>query len=110
PMVRTYLEVRSSLAATVFIIDVRRIPGDEDLRLLDWLEEFGVPTIPVLSKIDKVSRSQRQKHVRQIAEATGLPVDAFSLFSALTREGVEDIWERIESVLAARDAAESHND
>lgn len=110
PMVRTYLEVRSSLAATVFIIDVRRIPGDEDLRLLDWLEEFGVPTIPVLSKIDKVSRSQRQRHVRQIAEATGLSVDAFSLFSALTREGVEDIWERIESVLAARDAAESHND
>jgi GTP-binding protein len=110
PMVRTYLEVRTALAATVLIIDIRRIPGDEDLRLLDWLEEFGVPTIPVLSKIDKVSRSQRQKHVRQIAAATGLPVDAFSLFSALTREGSEDIWERIESVLATRETAAPHSD
>lgn len=99
PMVRTYLEMRGTLVAAVFIIDVRRIPGEEDLRLLDWLEEFGVPTIPVISKIDKISRSQRRKHLAQIAAATGLPEEAFSLFSALTREGIEDIWERIESVL-----------
>lgn len=105
PMVRTYLETRDRLAATVFIIDVRRIPGEEDLRLLDWLEEFGIPTIPVISKIDKISRSQRRKHVERIAQATGLPTDAFSLFSALTREGTEDIWERIETVLESGDDA-----
>lgn len=99
PMIRTYLEIRDCLAATVFIIDIRRTPGEEDLDLLDWLEEFGVPTIPVISKIDKVSRSQRRQHVERIAKATGLPVDAFSLFSALSREGIEDIRERIESVL-----------
>ncbi|MBW6509111.1 MAG: ribosome biogenesis GTP-binding protein YihA/YsxC [Desulfuromonadales bacterium] len=99
PMIRTYLEIRDCLAATVFIIDIRRTPGEEDLDLLDWLEEFGVPTIPVISKIDKVSRSQRRQHVERIAAATGLPVDAFSLFSALSREGIEDIRERIESVL-----------
>jgi GTP-binding protein len=99
PMVRTYLEIRDCLAATVFIIDIRRTPAAEDLHLLDWLEEFGVPTIPVLSKIDKVSRSQRRLHLERIAAATGLPVDAFSLFSALSREGIEDIRERIDLVL-----------
>src|SRR6056297_535961 len=106
PMVRTYLEIRDSLAATVFIIDIRRTPGEEDLELLDWLEEFGVPTIPVLSKIDKVSRSQRRQHVERIATATGLPVDAFSLFSALSREGIEDIRERIDLVLEQQAPAE----
>ena len=99
PMVRTYLEIRDCLAATVFIIDIRRTPGDEDLELLDWLEEFGVPTIPVISKIDKVSRSQRRQHVERIAGVTGLSVDSFSLFSALRREGIEDIRERIDSVI-----------
>ena len=99
PMVRTYLEIRDCLAATVFIIDIRRTPAAEDLHLLDWLEEFGVPTIPVLSKIDKVSRSQRRLHLERIAAATGLSVDAFSLFSALSREGIEDIRERIDLVL-----------
>lgn len=104
PMVRTYLEVRPSLAATVFIIDIRRVPGEDDLRLLDWLEEFAIPTIPVLSKIDKISRSQRRQHLARIAAATGLPEEAFSLFSALSKEGMEDIWERIESVLEAKES------
>ena len=103
PMVKTYLETRSCLAAAVFIIDIRRIPGEEDLQLLDWLEESGVPTIPVISKIDKVSRSQRRLHIDRIAGATGLAVDDFSLFSALSREGIADIRERIEMALEARE-------
>ncbi len=103
PMMRTYLEVRESLKGVVFILDIRRLPREEDIQLLDWLEEFGVPTIPVITKIDKLNRSQRDKHVTQIAEATGLPKEAFSLFSAHTREGKDEIWERIEDALEAED-------
>jgi GTP-binding protein len=99
PMIRTYLQERKSLAAVVMLYDIRRIPREEDLQMLDWLEEFGVPTIPVVTKIDKVNRSQRQKHVKAIAEATGLDPEAFTLFSALSREGYEDVWESIEIAL-----------
>lgn len=99
PMIRTYLEVRESLHGVIFIFDIRRVPREEDLRMLDWLEEFGVPTIPVITKIDKVNRSQREKQIKSIVVETGLPRDAFSLFSAHTREGCEEIWERIEAAL-----------
>ncbi len=99
PMIRTFLEVRESLHGVVFIFDIRRVPREEDIRMLDWLEEFGVPTIPVITKIDKINRSQREKHIKQIVEETGLPRDAFSLFSAMTRDGSEEIWERIEAAL-----------
>lgn len=99
PMMRTYLEVRENLRAVVFILDIRREPREEDIQMLDWLEEFGVPTIPVVTKIDKLPRSQRPKHLAKIAELTGLPKDAFTLFSAHTREGSGDIWELIESAL-----------
>ena len=98
-MIRTYLEVRESLYGVVFIFDIRRVPREEDIRLLDWLEEFGVPTIPVITKIDKINRSGREKQIKQIVEETGLPQDAFSLFSAQTREGCDEIWERIEAAL-----------
>lgn len=101
PMIRTYLGQRESLKAVVFIIDVRRVPGEEDIQLLDWLEEFGVPTIPVITKMDKLKRSQWEKHVKLIVEATGLPRDAFSLFSAQTRVGKEEILERIEDAIAS---------
>jgi len=99
PMIRTYLESRVCLKGVVFILDIRRVPREEDIQLLDWLEEFGVPTIPVITKIDKVNRSQRDKQVKQIAAETGLPVEAFSLFSATTKAGKEEIWERIADAL-----------
>ena len=99
PMVRTYLERRANLRGVVLLFDVRRVPGEEDLRLLDWLEEFAVPTIPVITKIDKIPRGQRSRQLTPILEATGLPLDAFTLFSARTREGREDVWQRIEAAL-----------
>jgi GTP-binding protein len=99
PMMRTYLEMRETLRAVVFILDIRRVPREEDIQMLDWLEEFEVPTIPVITKVDKVNRSQREKQIRPIVEATGLPRDAFSLFSALSKEGTEDVWELIEAAL-----------
>ena len=99
PMMRTYLETRETLKAVVFILDIRREPREEDIQMLNWLEEFGVPTIPVITKIDKVNRSQREKQIKVIIEGTGLPRDAFSLFSALSKEGKDDIWERIEAAI-----------
>lgn len=99
PMVRTYLEKRANLKAVVVLFDVRRVPREEDLQLLDWLEEFNIPTIPVVTKIDKISRGERARQLKPIMEATGLPRDAFSLFSASSREGREAIWERIDAAL-----------
>mgnify|MGYP001168836169 CR=1 FL=1 len=101
PMMRTYLEERVCLKAVVFILDIRRNPREEDIQMLDWLEEFEVPTIPVITKVDKLKRSQRDKQIKEIAVATGLPKDAFSLFSALTKEGKEEIWELIDDALEA---------
>ena len=35
PMMRTYLETRECLKAVVFILDIRRLPREEDIQLLD---------------------------------------------------------------------------
>ena len=101
PMIRTYMEVRENLRGVVLILDIRRVPGAEDLQMLDWLEEFGVPTILVVTKIDKLPRGQRERHLKQIVDTCGLDKEAFCLFSAQTREGLEDVWERIEGILTA---------
>jgi GTP-binding protein len=99
PMVRTYLQHRPNLKGLVLLFDIRRVPKDEDLQLLDWLEEFEIPTIPVITKADKVGKSHRAGQIRPILEATGLQKDAFTLFSSTTKEGREEVWERIESAL-----------
>ncbi|MFA5515744.1 MAG: ribosome biogenesis GTP-binding protein YihA/YsxC [Desulfuromonadales bacterium] len=105
PMVRTYLESRRNLRAVVLLFDLRRVPREEDQQLLDWLEELAIPTIPVITKADKISRNRRAAQIAPIVEASGLPADAFTLFSALSKEGREEIWERIEAALATGAAA-----
>ena len=59
----------------------------------------SIPTIPVITKVDKVSSGKRMGYVSKVAEQTRLPSHAFSCFSATTREGRDDVWERIESAL-----------
>jgi GTP-binding protein len=100
PMVRKYLFNRPVLKAVVLLMDIRRMPNSDDLCLLDWLEECAIPTIPVITKVDKVSPGKRSAHIARIAAHAGLSPQAFSCFSALTREGREDVWDRIENALA----------
>ncbi|MGO9137910.1 MAG: ribosome biogenesis GTP-binding protein YihA/YsxC [Syntrophales bacterium] len=91
PMIETYLMQRESLESVIVILDVRRDPSEQDLTLIDWLRHYQIiPTI-VLTKIDKVSRSQAKVRQRKIKELLGLNADPI-LFSARTGEGKDAIW------------------
>ncbi len=103
PMVHGYLRGRSNLRAVVWLLDVRRDPSSEDLQFLDWLEESEIPTIPVITKIDKVSRNELGRRVAKIAKSTGLPLDLFTPFSVLSKQGHEDLWELISMALEKED-------
>jgi GTP-binding protein len=94
-MVHGYLRGRSNLRAVVWLLDVRRDPSEEDLRFLDWLEESEIPTIPVITKVDKVSRNELARRVAKIASSTGLSTELLTSFSVLTRQGCEEVWELI---------------
>jgi GTP-binding protein len=102
PMIRDYLAGRANLKAVVWLLDVRREPSDEDLRFLDWLEEAERPTIPVVTKIDKLSRNELARRLAAIARATGLDREFFTTFSAVTREGVAEVWSRIAAAIEER--------
>jgi GTP-binding protein len=101
PMIRNYLAGRANLKAVVWLLDVRRDPSDEDLRFLDWLEEAERPTIPVVTKVDKLSRNELARRLTAISRSTGLERELFTTFSAMTREGVAEVWARIEAAIEA---------
>ena len=111
PMVHGYLKGRASLKAVVWLLDVRRDPSKEDLQFLDWLEESEIPTIPVVTKIDKVSRNELGRRLAKISNSTGLAVELFTPFSVLSRKGHEELWELIAMALESDDGSdESHED
>jgi len=53
----------------------------------------------VITKCDKVSKNEKARQSALIARTMGVPKDDLSFFSALSREGTEGIWSRIEILL-----------
>ena len=100
-MVETYLRKRPNLRAIVVILDIRREPTSGDMDLLNWLRHYGINTVIVLTKADKISRQQAKKQTGLIASRFSkiFPVTPI-LFSAKTREGREQIWEKITEATA----------
>jgi GTP-binding protein len=99
PMIETYLSRRENLRGVVLILDIRRVPSDEDLQMLQWLRARGVPPLVVVTKCDKLSKNQRAKQVAIIAKEIRMDAGELLLFSALSREGLDPIWERISELI-----------
>jgi GTP-binding protein len=101
-MVETYLRNRPNLKAVVVIVDIRRDLEEEDRALIEWLEQERKNVILVLTKIDKITRSERDSRVRRMEKDLSGVVSAKPiLFSAKTREGRKEIWDRLLSLMKA---------
>jgi GTP-binding protein len=95
-MTETYLRGRPNLKAVVVIIDIRRVPGDGDLNLLHFLEQFGKKAIVVLTKADKLTRQQCRSRLTEITGELAGRIDGVpTLFSAKTRAGRGEVWVKV---------------
>ncbi|HEY2388783.1 MAG TPA: ribosome biogenesis GTP-binding protein YihA/YsxC [Candidatus Binatia bacterium] len=91
PLVESYLEGRAALAGLVLLIDVRRGFEEEEQRLLDFAAARDLPLLVIATKVDKLRRAERVQAERAFT-ATPVPVVPFS---AVTGEGVDDVWRAI---------------
>jgi len=66
PMMRSYLESRESLKVILFLLDIRRIPNEEDQKLMDWIAYQEKAVILVLTKGDKVNQSEQKANTDKI--------------------------------------------
>jgi GTP-binding protein len=98
PMIETYLSGRRSLKGVVVIMDIRRVPREEEHNLIAWLEHYSIARILVLTKTDKLSKTKQDK--QRAAVARSLDVDSIELimFSTKSRKGREDVWDAIVSL------------
>ena len=103
PMMETYFATRSNLRGVVLIFDIRRTPVAEDRQMLQWLRAYDIPAVPVITKCDKVSRNERAKQAAIIAATLGVVKTDLCFFSALSREGTEQIWQKVELLLGEED-------
>ena len=97
-LIERYLNTSKQLKAVFLLIDIRHEPSANDRMMYEWILAQGYEPIIIATKLDKLKRSQVQKHVKMVKEGLGvLPGTIIIPFSAETKQGREEIWELIET-------------
>jgi GTP-binding protein len=91
PMIEGYLKNTSHLSAVVVLLDSRRELDERDVRLIDWLRQYDIPPICVLTKIDKLNRQETDRARRSISAALEIDGDLI-LTSAKSGQGIKELW------------------
>jgi GTP-binding protein len=88
--------VRESVEIGVLLLVDTRHPGlESDLEAWHWLRTQPCPAAVVGTKVDKLTRAERARHVRDLESVFDGPV---LLTSAETGEGLDELWKMIASL------------
>jgi GTP-binding protein len=92
-LAEAYLLRRTSLALCFLLVDSRRGWMEKDLELKKWLEFHQRPYLVVSTKFDKLKQSEKHRGLAALRTQDG---DAAAVpFSAVTGQGVREIWQAI---------------
>jgi len=106
-MIERYLKTSKKLKAVFLLIDIRHDPSANDRQMYEWMVYQGYAPIIIATKLDKIKRSQIQKNVKAIKE--GLQVEPGTIiipFSAETKQGRDEIWELIDSLVLPQEESD----
>ena len=96
-LIERYLHGSEQLKGVFLLIDIRHEPSANDKMMYDWILYNGYEPIIIATKMDKIKRSQIQKHVKMVKNGLDVkPGTVVIPFSAETKQGREEIWEVIE--------------
>ena len=97
-LIEKYLHGSSQLKAVFLLIDIRHDPSANDKMMYDWVVAQGYQPIIIATKLDKIKRSQIDKHLKMLRTGLGLvPGTRIIPFSAMTKQGRDEIWELVET-------------
>lgn len=97
-LIERYLHGSRQLRAIFLLIDIRHEPSANDKMMYRWIVDQGFKPVIIATKLDKLKRSQVQKHVKMVREGLELEKDSVVIpFSSATKQGRDEIWEFVET-------------
>jgi GTP-binding protein len=95
PLIEDYCRNRKNLRGVAVIIDARIGPTPLDLSLVQWLWDLSLPSLIVMTKIDKLSKNKMAQAMRQAAAVLAIEPEEICTFSAHTGQGKKELWQKI---------------
>lgn len=95
-MMDEYFTQRENLRLTVLLVDSRHDPSELDIQMYEFLKHYGVPTLVVATKCDKIKPSKRPRHLKAIKEGLSLELgDEVVLYSSEKLDGRNEVWKYV---------------
>jgi len=98
-LVEDYLVGEPKLRGVVHLVDARHDPTITDLEMVEFLAEKGLPTLVVLTKMDKLKRMARERTVTVAVERLNIDEDQVLAFSSKTGEGREELLTALDQLI-----------
>lgn len=99
-LMERYVETRVSLGGIVLVMDSRHPLTEFDCQMLEWAGAQSLPTHLLLTKADKLSRSESMSTLKKVRAAVGDAATA-QLFSAVAKTGVDEARKEILRMLSS---------
>jgi len=91
-----YLTTSKNLKCVYLLLDARHLPSDKDKQMVHYLYYYKLPTVFVLTKCDKLTKSQINIQKQKIAHELALAPDNFIATSADNKYGLNEMLDSIE--------------
>lgn len=100
-LIEGYLNSDRDLRLVFQLVDMRHAPSSDDLAMINYLIEAELPFVIVLTKADKLKKTEREKRMMAFAEEIPYFNDIHIVpFSSQTFEGVDELRQIIEDIAA----------
>ena len=78
------------------LLDLRRIPSNEDMEMLKWLEHFELEYYIIFTKADKLSNNEKFKQLKEIRKKLVFKNEDVFFYSSLKNTGRKELLDFIE--------------
>lgn len=99
-MIENYLIESKQLKVIFLLIDIRHAPSSNDKVMFEWIVYHGFKPVIIATKLDKIKRSQRSKHIKFVKEGLNASADIKIIpYSSSTKEGRDEVWDYIMNLI-----------
>lgn len=98
-LMEAYFRTGRNIALVIQLIDMRHAPSADDMMMLGFLRETGIPFVIALTKCDKLNKTETEKRRKELETELSEYEDIVKIeFSSVTGAGVEEIKKQIEKI------------
>lgn len=90
-LVEGYFNSERNISLVVQLVDMRHKPTADDLHMIEFSRARGLNFVVVLTKSDKLNKTQREERLASLSEDFPFDDVNFIVFSSVTGEGVEEL-------------------